>query len=109
MEDVAAALGRKPPRGALARPGRLDFPIPWRRGRRQRIEELARYGGDGLDRGLERGLVGLRRLVEAAHLAHELKRGGTDLVLGHGRRKIEEGPDVSAHGKGLVVAGLMDF
>src|SRR5665811_2191865 len=41
--------------------------------------------------------VGLRRLVEAGELAHELQRGGVDFILGRGRFEIEQRLDVPAH------------
>ena len=53
--------------------------------------------GDLVDGALECRLVRLRRLVEAAQLAHELQRGGADLVLGRGRLEIEQRADVAAH------------
>ena len=53
--------------------------------------------GDLLDRKLERRGVRLRRLVEAGELAHELQRGGVDLVLRRGWLEIEQRLDVAAH------------
>ena len=46
---------------------------------------------------LERRLVGLRRLREAADLADVLERGGVDLLLGRRRLEVVEGADVSTH------------
>ena len=37
------------------------------------------------DRRIERGLIGLRRFMETAHLAHELQSGGGNLLRGHQR------------------------
>jgi hypothetical protein len=39
----------------------------------------------------------LSTAVEAGHLPHELQRGRSNLVFGHGRREIEEDSDISAH------------
>ena len=95
-----------PRRGSARRRGRA----PWRpppRGRAagrglQRREQLVRGRGDLLHGAIERGLVGLGRPVEAAKLAHELQRGGADLLLGRGRLEVEQRLDVAAHGS-LVV------
>ena len=49
---------------------------------------------------LKCGFVGLGRLVEAADLAHELERGGANLLVGYGRIEVEEHFDVAAHREG---------
>src|SRR5438093_3267628 len=90
--DRSESLSRSGPRL-----GRLGFPIAGRRGGDQRVEQAPRGVGDIVDRAVERGLVGLRWLVEARDLAHELERGGPDLLVGGGRGEVEERSDVSAH------------
>src|SRR5262249_39700455 len=61
------------------------FAIPRRRARLEREQKLARRARDLVDGGNECGLVGLRGLAEAAHLAHELERCCANLLLGDGR------------------------
>ena len=55
----------------------------------QGMKQLLRRLGDLIDRKLERPGVGLRGLGKAAHLAHELKGGGANLVLAGGRLEVE--------------------
>src|SRR6266567_6764994 len=74
--------------------------VPWRGVRLERSQKLARDRGYLVDSGSECGFVCLRRLVEAAHFSHELRRGSTNLVLGDWGFEIEQDPDVSAHGVG---------
>src|SRR5258706_200693 len=71
--------------------------IPWRCARLERSQKLARDRGYLVDGGNECGFACLGRLVEAAHLPHELQRGSTNVVLGNRRFEIEQNPDVSAH------------
>src|SRR6266699_2694724 len=71
--------------------------VPWRCARLERSQKLARDRGYLVDGGNECRFVCLRRLVETAHLPHELQRGSTNLFLGDGRFEIEQDPDVSAH------------
>src|ERR1700719_2085133 len=68
-----------------------------RRGGLARSEKFAggrRYLFDG---GEERAFVAFRRLVETAHLSHELQGSGTNLLLRDGRFEVEQHLDVSAH------------
>src|ERR1700720_2631252 len=80
-------------------PGLLGFDLAVARRRlgMQRGQQAAgagRYLRHGAVEGLR---IGLRRLVEAGQLSHELQRGGVDFVLGRGRFKIEQRLDVAAH------------
>src|SRR5438105_2094273 len=50
-----------------------------------------------LDGTLERRFVGLRGLVEAGKLAHELQRRGMDFILTRRRIEINQRLDVAAH------------
>src|SRR5262245_60637982 len=77
-----------PLRGSRPRFGRLDVTVARRRSRHQRIDEVASRLGDLLHGAVECRLVRLGGPVEPAQLAHELKRGGADLVLGGGGREI---------------------
>src|SRR5262245_43394553 len=90
----AVALG-----GAGPRLGRLDLAVARRGGGLQRLDQLARHPERVLHGPVERRLVGLRRLREAAQLAHELQRGGADLLVGGGRIEVEQGLDAPAHGR----------
>src|SRR6185295_4524634 len=77
-----------------------------RRARLERVEQPRRGRGNLLYGSEERGLVCPGRLVETADLSHELQGGGTDLVVGDRRVKIEQHLDVSAHERHLHVSGL---
>src|SRR5260370_40298154 len=91
----AASSGLTEPQArAFARLLRLEVAVACRRMRVQRGEQPPRCSGDFLDRTIERRLVGLRRLVEAGQLAHELQRGGLDFILGRRRLEIEQRLDV---------------
>ena len=50
-----------------------------------------------INRGKERGFIGLRRFVEAGDFADKLKRGGAHFFVGDWRIEVEESFDVSAH------------
>ena len=63
----------------------------------QRVQQVRGGVRDLVDRAVERLLVGLRRLREAADLADVLQRGGADLVLGRRRLEVVERADVAAH------------
>src|SRR5690606_21530685 len=54
-------------------------------------------GGDFVDGFIERGFVRLRRSGGSANLAHELERGGANLLVGGWRLEVEQRLDVSAH------------
>ena len=54
--------------------------------------------GHVLDRAVEGLRVGLRGMVEAAQLPHELDGCRPDLLVGGRRLEIEQGSDVSTHG-----------
>src|SRR5262249_4570219 len=82
-----------------ARPGfrGLDFTVTrWRRSH-QRVDEPTRVGCDLLHGPIERGLVRLRRLREAADLADKLQRGIADFLVGHRRSEVEQRTNVAAH------------
>src|SRR6185437_10219290 len=57
--------------------------------------------GDFGDGAGERRLIGLRRLVEAGQLAHELQRRGVNLLLAGRWFEVEQRLDVAAHGSVL--------
>src|SRR6185437_3030589 len=57
--------------------------------------------GDFGDGAGERRLIGLRRLVEAGQLAHELQRRGVNLLLACRWLEVEQRLDVAAHGSFL--------
>ena len=88
---------RKPLNSACSRPGSLCCAVPRGGVRLERAEKGAgdrRYRVNGSK---ECSFVGFRWLVEAAHLAHELQRGCTNLFLGHRRFEVEKRLDVSTH------------
>ena len=60
---------------------------------------------DLLDRAVERLLVDLRRLREAADLADVLQRRGADLVVGRGGLEVVERADVAAHASSVGHVG----
>ena len=61
--------------------------------------------GDLVDGAVEHGLVRLRRLREAAHLADVLLGCGADLVVGRGRLEVVERLDVPAHAVNATASG----
>ena len=84
-------------RGPSFRFCRLLFSILGWCVRFERMDKASRDAGYFVDRRQERGLIGLRRLVESANFPDELERSGTDLFGRYGWIKIEEGFDVPAH------------
>src|SRR5208282_4170348 len=82
---------------ACLRPCRLLGPIPRLRVGLKRADEISAYGRYLLDGGEERAFVCFRWFIEATDLAHELQCGCADLLFRHGRIKIEQGSDISAH------------
>jgi len=66
--------------------------------RDQRLQQIARCFADLRDCQRKCGLVDFRWRIEATELAHELQRGGVDFVVRHGRREVEQGFDIAAHG-----------
>ena len=100
VHEAPAIVGRQTP-SALA----LDFAVLRRGVRDQRVEQPLRRGCDLLDCAREGFLVRLRRLREAADLAHVLERGRLDLVPRRRRLEVVERVDVSAHGRLLRRAG----
>src|ERR1700680_4070186 len=70
---------------------------PVRQVPRDRFEQPLRRDRDLVDRTLERPLVLAGRLPEAAHLAHELARGGSDLLIGSDDVCLTQGLDASTH------------
>lgn len=89
-----AAVALRRPRPCLRR---LDRPIARGCRRDQGADELARGLGHALDGTLEGRGVGPRGPGRPAHLAHELDRGCTDLLVGRRRLEVEQRPDVAAH------------
>src|SRR5918911_4752598 len=82
--------GREALLGAGSAASRFGVAVLRRRVRHEIGEQV--HGGvrDLFDGAVERRLVGLRRLREAADLADVLKRGRADLVLGRRRLEVEE-------------------
>src|SRR4051794_33341377 len=68
--------------------GRLDLAVLRRGGRHQGGEQLPRRRGDGLDRTVERLLIGLRGLRRAADLADVLQGRRLDFLVGGGGREV---------------------
>jgi hypothetical protein len=89
---------------AFPRLGGLDGAIARRSIGDESAQQLVRSPRDLLDRAIERCLIGLRRSIETAQLAHELQGGRMDLLVRRGRLEIMKRPDVSAHG-GLRASG----
>jgi hypothetical protein len=54
---------------------------------------------NALHRFIERLLVHMTGLLHAREFAHKLKRRGAHFFLGGGRVKVEQGFDISTHGK----------
>src|SRR6266540_13438 len=94
---LSRADGSEPLPRAGGRTGRLLLAVPRRRRRDELGEQPARRLGHGVDRALERLLVRLRRLREAADLADVLQRGVPDLFLGRGRIEVVQLADVATH------------
>src|ERR1700721_1784998 len=92
----AETLAEAQPRTLLGFLG-LRCAVARRRVGMQRSQQPMRGSGDFLDRTLEGSLIGLRRLVEAGQLAHELQGGGVDFVIGCRRLEVKQRLDVSAH------------
>src|SRR5262249_10302241 len=63
-----------------------------------------RRTGDFRHRTVECGLIGLRGLVEAGKLSHELQCGSVDLVLRRRRLEVEQRLDVAAHEKAPLLS-----
>src|SRR5205814_868187 len=86
---------------ALGRPGTrlgsLRLAVAGRRRGHEGFQELARGTRDSIDGALECRLIGARRIVEAADLAHVLKRGRAHLLLGRRRLEVVEGANVATH------------
>src|SRR3984885_14127458 len=61
------------------------------------MQQTSRDAYNLVNRGVERGFVGLRRFVEAGDLSHELERGRSDLVLSDRRIEVEKNFDIAAH------------
>ena len=83
--------------GAGAAALRLDLAVLRRRGRDEVVEEMLREVSDLVHGTVEHRLVGLRRLVHAADLAHVLQRRGVNLLGGRGWIEVVESTDVPAH------------
>src|SRR6266550_3779342 len=76
---------------------RFDLTILGRGGRHELLEQAVRSRGNLVDRAGESCLVRLRRLREAADLAHVLERGVADLLVRGGWLIVVERVDVPAH------------
>src|SRR5262245_66176569 len=87
---------------SLLRLHRLDFAIAWRTRGLKRRQQPARCLRHIIDGSIERGLVGLRGLREAAQLAHELECRGMNLVLGRRRLEVEQRANVASHRTGSI-------
>jgi hypothetical protein len=61
------------------------------------LDKSAGDAGDFIDRGLERGFVGLRRLVKTADFPYELERSRTNFVGCDRWVEVEKRFDISAH------------
>ena len=77
--------------------GGFFFAVAGRCTRLKRAEKSRGNGRDVVDRGLKRVLVGLRRLVEAADLADELKRGRANFFFRDRWLEVKKDFDVAAH------------
>jgi hypothetical protein len=86
---------------------RLFFSIFWWSGRVERVKKPGCDPGNFVDGGLKRGLVRLRRLIEARNLAHELQRCGPDLVVRDGGIEIEKRLNIPAHESNLRPLNLL--
>src|SRR5207249_1687017 len=74
----------------------------------ERAQEVASGIGNLLDRAGKRRLVGPGGVRKTAELAHELERGGADLILGRGRLEVEQRADIAAH-RSLLLADEPDM
>jgi hypothetical protein len=83
--------------GASFRLGRFFFPTLRRCIGFERAEQTTRDARYFFDCTLEGIFVGLGWLAETADLSDELQGRSPDLVVSHGRIKIKQGLDVSAH------------
>src|SRR4029077_2567476 len=97
VSGACGVLGSEPLGGARFRLRCLFFTVLRSSCGFERMQETAGDRRDFVDGRLERRFIGLRRLVEAADLAHELQRGGADLFVGDRRIEVEKNSDVSAH------------
>src|SRR5215208_7800503 len=96
---VLPARGRRVARGrAGARALRQELTVARRLRGHELREQALRYVRHGVDGAGERGLVRLRRLREAADLAHVLDGRRAHLLVGGGRFEVVEHVDVAAHG-----------
>lgn len=64
-------------------------------------------GGDLINGSEEGLLVVLRGLGKSANLAHKLKRGCANLVLGGWRLEVEQRLDIATHGDSMTSIGCM--
>jgi hypothetical protein len=82
---------------ALAGLDGFDVPVPGRPCDGERADQVGGGNGDVVDRTIEDGLVGARRALSAAELAHELEGSGADLVVAGGRLVVGEAFNAAAH------------
>src|SRR5580765_6553992 len=98
---ASSTIRRLSRREPLGRSGASPFGFDLAVLRRSRGHELLQQTrgscGDFVDRAGESSLVRLRRLREAADLAHVLERGVVDLLVRGGWLVVVERVDVSAH------------
>ena len=78
-------------------------------GRDEVVEEMLREVSDLVHGTVEDRLVGLRRLVHAADLAHVLQRRRVHLFGGRGRIEVVENADVPAHASMLSALTYSDI
>src|SRR6266511_3689571 len=83
--------------GASACARGLAFAVARLRRRHELVQQARRRLSNYVDRTGEGSFVRLRRLREAADLAHVLQRGGPDLLIGRRRVVVVEGVDVATH------------
>jgi hypothetical protein len=102
MFAVMDVVGSKSLRGPCLGFRRFFFAVLRRRGSFERAQQAARGSDYFLNRGGERGFVGLRRFVETADLPDELERCGAHFLLGNRRIEIEKIFDVSTHKTSLT-------
>src|SRR6266511_4114500 len=89
-------------------PRDLSLAISGRRGRHQFVEEPLRRVCDSVHCPVESLGVRLRRLREAADLAHVLQGGGVDVLFPRRWLEVVERLDVSAHFDIQAGAGIRD-
>ena len=103
--DVAQHPGAKLVLALLSALDRL-LPLgvagPRRPVRLQLVEELQRDLGDVFHSVLARFLVGPRKRLEPAQLAHVLQRRSAHFVFGRGRLEVIQGLDVPAHAASIT-------